>query len=137
MQGVTRGYFKNIKQRCSFFRGDSLSSSHFFTHSLTHSLSHSVRFFQFYPSNHYKALLCHLSHITATSHPHVSQISALSHSYICRNSQQYLSHISSTFKPNSAKSQPHLSHISTTSQPYVSRILATFNSYFRHISAMF
>ena len=28
------------------FRGDSLSSSHFFTHSLTQSLTHSLRFYQ-------------------------------------------------------------------------------------------
>ena len=44
---------------CHLIRGDSLSSSHFFTHSVTHSLSHSlshsVRFLLLFPN---KALLC-------------------------------------------------------------------------------
>ena len=39
-----------LKHQTSFlFRGDSLSSSHFFTHSLSHSLSHSVTFSQIRP----------------------------------------------------------------------------------------
>ena len=53
---------------------------------VTFSLSHSVRFFQFYPSNHYKALLCHLSHISATSQPNLSHILATSQPY---HSQPY------------------------------------------------
>ena len=50
---LSRFYGEKI-WRYRFFRGDSLSSSHFFTHSLTHSLTRSVTFFEIYSIVHSK-----------------------------------------------------------------------------------